>query len=91
MDQQDQSGDPMMHSATFGKPNTAHQLKQLTAASVMIWVWSEFQIAVNREGADGKKKKNNPAAKSTTSNSTDIYSSPHGQGKEVLLVTWDKD
>lgn len=70
MYQQDQSGDPMMHSATFGKPNTAHQLKQLTAASVMIWVWSEFQIAVNREGADGKKT--NPAAKSTTSNSTDI-------------------
>lgn len=70
----------MMHSATFGKPNTAHQLKQLTAASVMIWVWSEFQIAVNREGAD-KKKKNKPAAKSTTSNSTDIYSSPHGQAK----------
>lgn len=56
MDQQDQSGDPMMHSATFGKPNTAHQLKQLTAASVMIWVWSEFQIAVNREGADGKNQ-----------------------------------
>lgn len=55
MDQQDQSGDPMMHSATFGKPNTAHQLKQLTAASVMTWVWSEFQIAVNREGADEKK------------------------------------
>lgn len=48
----------MMHSATFGKPNTAHQLKQLTAASVMIWVWSEFQIAVNREGADKKRKTN---------------------------------
>lgn len=56
MDQQDQSGDPIMHSATFGKPNTAHQLKQLTTGSVMVWVWSEFQIAVNRESADGKKK-----------------------------------
>lgn len=80
----------MMHSATFGKPNTAHQLKQLTAASVMIWVWSEFQIAVNREGADKKRKTNLLQNQQFQIQLT--FTAPHmDKQNKFFLVTLDKD